>query len=442
VNVTAASPSDPATTIRSKRFAVLLVIAAVVGVIASLAAWGFLELIHGIQQGVFHDLPKDFGYDTAPDWWSLPVLAIAGAVVAFAVVRLPGSGGHVPADGLSTGTTQPIQLPGVVLAGLATIGLGLVLGPEAPLIALGGGLGILGARLIRRDAPPELETILAVSATFAALSLIFDSPLIAAIILIEASGVGGPRLPLVLIPGLLAAGIGSLVSIGLGSFTGLSTSAYSLGVLPVPAFARPDIADFAWTIPLAAAVAVGTFAIFRLAKVTHRLASWRPFLVLPAVGIAVSAAAIAFSQATDKGVGEVLFSGQDALPGLVAQAGTWSLGALALLIVFKGFAYAISLGSFRGGPTFPAMFLGAAAGVMAAQLPGFDLTPAVAVGIGAGVASVLRIPLSAVVLATLLTANAGVGAGPVVIVGVVVAYMTTIFISRPGAAPAAAAGDG
>src|SRR5438552_11881178 len=81
------------------------------------------------------------------------------------------------------------------------------------------------------------------------------------------------------------------------------------------------------------------------------------------------------------------------------------------------------------------MFLGAAAGVMAAHLPGFDLTPAVAVGIGAGVASVLRIPLSAVVLATLLTANAGVGAGPVIIVGVVVAYMTTIFISRPGAAP-------
>ena len=39
----------------------------------------------------------------------------------------------------------------------------------------------------------------------------------------------------------------------------------------------------------------------------------------------------------------------------------WLLNALALLIVFKGVAYSVSLGSFRGGPTFPAIFLGAAA---------------------------------------------------------------------------------
>ena len=65
------------------------------------------------------------------------------------------------------------------------------------------------------------------------------------------------------------------------------------------------------------------------------------------------------------------------LPGLVAQASTWSVGALALLLVCKGIAYALSLGSFRGGPTFPAVFLGAAAGLMASHLPGFPVTPAV-----------------------------------------------------------------
>ena len=66
---------------------------------------------------------------------------------------------------------------------------------------------------------------------------------------------------------------------------------------------------------------------------------------------------------------------------------------------FKGVAWAISLAGFRGGPTFPAIFLGAAAGVLASHLPGFDLTPAVAVGIGAAVVAVLRLPLSAVVIA-------------------------------------------
>ncbi|HEV7462205.1 MAG TPA: hypothetical protein VGN78_16855, partial [Solirubrobacteraceae bacterium] len=137
---------------------------------------------------------------------------------------------------------------------------------------------------------------------------------------------------------------------------------------------------------------------------------------------------------TGKSVNEVLFSGQDALPGLVSGAATWSLSALALLLLCKGLAWAISLGSFRGGPTFPAIFLGAAGGLMAAQLPGYSLTPAIAVAIGAAVASVLRLPLSAIVLATLLTANSGIGAMPLVIVGVVVAYVTSSFLSGPRAA--------
>src|SRR6476661_10642132 len=86
----AASPVDPTSTMLSKRFAALLVLAALVGVVASLAAWGFLELIYQIQQEVFTHLPKDLGYDGAPLWWSLPVLAIAGLVTAFAIARLPG----------------------------------------------------------------------------------------------------------------------------------------------------------------------------------------------------------------------------------------------------------------------------------------------------------------------------------------------------------------
>jgi hypothetical protein len=51
---------------------------------------------------------------------------------------------------------------------------------------------------------------------------------------------------------------------------------------------------------------------------------------------------------------------------------------------------------------------------------------------GAGVTSVLRLPLTGVVTATVLTANSGVGAEPLVIVGVVVAYVVTLVLSdRP-----------
>src|SRR3954468_22556610 len=269
--------AGPDSALRSKAFVVVLVLAAIVGVIASLAAWGFLELIFYIQRWVFTDIPSDLGYaHGTPLWWYVPVLALAGIAAALAIVRLPGNGGHVPAHGLNPSPTQPIELPGMLLAGIASIGLGLVVGPEAPLIALGGGLGFLTIRSLRRDAPPELGTVLASSGTFAAVSFLFGSPLIAAVILIEAAGLGGSRLPLVLIPGLLAAGIGSLVSIGMGSLTGLSTADISLSPLQLPDFARPDLVDFLWTVPFAAAIAVVTFAIFHLGRKTQRVAAPRP----------------------------------------------------------------------------------------------------------------------------------------------------------------------
>jgi H+/Cl- antiporter ClcA len=432
------SPEQVDATIESRAFVVLLAIAAIVGVVVSLATWCFLELINQIQRGVFVHLPSDLGYHGgAPEWWPLPVLAIAGVVVAFAIDRLPGQAGHIPANGLAAaggGPTMPIELPGILLAAIATIGLGVVLGPEAPLIALGAGLGVLTLRLARKDVPPQVLTVVAAAGSFAAVSFLFESPLIAAVIMIEATGLGGSKLRLVLLPGLLAAGIGTLVSVGLGSWTGLSTSAYALGTLSLPAFPRPDAADFGWTIALAIAIAAVTAIVIRGGKGTQRLAKPRPFLVLPAVGLIVAGLAILFQATTGKSFMEVLFSGQSALPGLVSHAPAWSLSALGLLIVFKGLAYSLSLGSFRGGPTFPAIFLGAAAGLMAAQLPGFSITPAVVVGMGAATVAVLRLPLSAVVIASVLSAKSGLGAEPLVIVGVVVSYIVTVRLSAPQAA--------
>jgi H+/Cl- antiporter ClcA len=286
-------------------------------------------------------------------------------------------------------------------------------------------LGVFVIRRARKDATEELTAVMAAAGTFAALAMIFESPLIASVVVIEAAGLGGPRLPVVLVPGLLAAGIGSLMLVGMGSWTGLNTDTIAIGVLDLPNFARPDVADVGWTILLAVATAVVAFVVIRLARELHPRFMVRPFVFLPLAAIAVAGLAIAFAETTDKGVDQVLFSGQEAIGPLVSDASTWSLTALALVIVFKGIAWSISLGAFRGGPIFPSLFLGAAAGLMAAQLPGFSITPAVAVGIGAAVASVLRLPLTAVVLAILLTSNSGPGAAPLVIVGVVVAYVTT-----------------
>ena len=424
-----APPADPTAPMRTREFRSLVVLAGLLGIIASTIAWSFLELVTHMQGWVFNDLPDAFGYDAAPVWWPLPVLGIAGVIVAFAIDRLPGVGGHIPAEGLNASPTQPIELPGVIAAGVATLGLGLVLGPEAPLIAIGGGLGLLAIQLARPGAPDEVGQVLAASATLAALAFLFGSPIIAALILIEAAGLGGARLPIVLVPGLFAAAIGSLMWIGLGSWTGLNTSAISIGALNLPAFARPDVADFVWTIVLSVVIAVVTFVIFRIARGTHRLSTPRPFVALPAIGLVVAGLAILFSQVADKSVSYALFSGESSIGALTENPSAWPLWALALLIGCKGIAYALSLGGFRGGPVFPALFLGAAGGMMAAQLPGFSLTPAIAVGLGASVASVLKLPLSAAALGVFLTIHAGPGASPLIIVGVVIAYLTTLALS-------------
>jgi hypothetical protein len=90
-------------TIRSKQYVGLLVIVALIGIVASLAAWCFLELVHQIQQELYVHLPSAVGYSHGPPkCWSLPVLAIAALIVALAITRLPGNGGHIPAEGLST----------------------------------------------------------------------------------------------------------------------------------------------------------------------------------------------------------------------------------------------------------------------------------------------------------------------------------------------------
>src|SRR3954453_3610952 len=253
--IAAGAPVDPGALIRSRQYRVILVFAAAVGVLVSLVAWAFLELVHGIQGGVYEDLPGDLGFDSAPWWWPLPWLAIAGLLTAIAITRLPGTGGHIPANGVRRGggRTQPIELAGVLMAALATLGLGLVLGPEAPLIALGMGLGVLAVRRAKHDAPEPLVMVMAAAGSFAAISTVFGSPVIGAVILIEAAGLGGARLPVVLLPRLIAGGVGSLGVIGVGGGAGLSRSPWGLTPFDLPAFSQPTAVHFLWAVALSIA---------------------------------------------------------------------------------------------------------------------------------------------------------------------------------------------
>jgi hypothetical protein len=56
-----APPSDPAAILRSRGYAGLLLLAALLGVPISAAAYGFLALVGALQDWVFTDLPQGAG---------------------------------------------------------------------------------------------------------------------------------------------------------------------------------------------------------------------------------------------------------------------------------------------------------------------------------------------------------------------------------------------
>jgi H+/Cl- antiporter ClcA len=365
-----------------------------------------------------------------------PPLLLAGVLVGLTIRYLPGTAGHSPADGFKTGEGPPsaIELPGILFAAGATLSLGVVLGPEAPLVALGSGLGALAIRLVKRDAPTTTQAVVAAAGSFAAISAVLGSPLTGAFLLMEASGLGGSMMELVLVPGLLAAGVGSLIFIGLDSLTGLGT--FSLAVPGLPQVGVPTVAGFLWAVAIGVrAVPAGSasrwLGLFRRAHVEQRL-----LLLTPVAGLAIA------------GLGDRVrrSHGQELLRGavlrtirprpLIAHSTSYSVGALLLLLACKGVAYGVSLSSFRGGPTFSAMFLGAAGGLALSHLPRLPLIDGVAVGIGAMTVVMLRLPLTSVLLATLLLASDGLAVMPLVIVAVVVAYVAPARLTTPDAAPA------
>jgi H+/Cl- antiporter ClcA len=147
-----------------------LVLAALIGVAVAVAAVLFQTAIQDLIHLIWEEIPDWFGWDEPAAWYVLLVPALAGVLVA-AAMRLPGQGGHAPLQGLAVDPVPPANLLSILSAALATLGLGLVLGPEAPLIALGLGLPVLILRVVGTHGADERLLVLAGAfAAIAALS--------------------------------------------------------------------------------------------------------------------------------------------------------------------------------------------------------------------------------------------------------------------------------
>jgi len=423
---------DPVAVIRSRQYIASLVLAAILGIPISAIAYGFLALVAAIQRLLFSGLPNQVFGGPAPAWWPAPWLVLCGLLTGLTIRYLPGNGGHSPAFGLKTGGAPPSggELIGIALAALTTLSLGAVLGPEAPLIAIGGGLAALTVRLAKKDAPPMALTIMASAGSFAAISTLLGSPVLGAFLIMEAAGIGGMALSLVALPGLLASGIGALVFIGLDNLTGLGS--FSLALTTVPPAVTPTLATMGWALAMGVAGALLGWLIRWVGLSLRPIVHLNRVLITSGLGLIIGLTAMAYQLISGHSFTQVLFSGQDALPELVEHAADYSAAVLILLIVCKALVYGVSLSAFRGGPVFPSMFIGAALGIAASGLPGMDLAPAIGMGIGAMCAAMLRLPLTSTLLATLLMGADGVAVTPQVVVAVAVAFVITNVLPAPG----------
>src|SRR5690348_1789896 len=69
----ATAQPDPAALLRSRGYLAVLLIAALLGVPVSAAAYGFLALVSYLQKELFTRLPHGLGFASEPAWWPLPV---------------------------------------------------------------------------------------------------------------------------------------------------------------------------------------------------------------------------------------------------------------------------------------------------------------------------------------------------------------------------------
>lgn len=115
------------------------------------------------------------------------------------------------------------------------------------------------------------------------------------------------------------------------------------------------------------------------ARSTLRDPAYRKLLVLsvPVMGVLVAICVILFAEITGEPGFAILFSGSKALTPVVEEASTLGAATLAWLLLFKALAWMLSMGSFRGGPVFPAISVGTAAGILASELlPAVSLSAA------------------------------------------------------------------
>ena len=387
----------------------LLALAVALGIVASLAASVFMAVVEEGQMLLFESLPTSLGFDSAP-WWLIGLVLLVGAGLIAIARRMPGATGAGPLGGFHF-DTPVAALPSVLLAAFGTLAFGFVLGPEAPLIVIGSVIGALALR--RRGEREQMAGRLLGGS--AAIGAVFGNPFITAFMLLEFAA-NGLMPASVLVPVLLALASGYAVQVGFLGLDGLGVHSLSVSGLP-----NYDTIGFGHLVValVVAAVAGALVTIVRMGAVRLDIAAMRrPVPALLVVAL-ITLLVVVGAQAVGASPELVLFSGSAAMDELTQQG---SLAIVIAVVAAKAIAFAAALGGgFRGGPVFPAAYLGVAVAITASLLlTDVPVTPLAAAGIAASAAAMIKLPATSALLGALIIAGSGPAVAPFAIVGAIV----------------------
>jgi H+/Cl- antiporter ClcA len=318
--------SGSASRTRQRPFPAMLV----AGVVSLAVGYAVLKLVNVGIGFVWESIPGT--WTQTPAWYVIGVLLIA-AVLVYLVRRFVGDSGHSPIGGIKVSGLTPKEYAGALLAIFASLWGGVVLGPEVALVATGSVIGGIAAKWMR----------------------ITESKVVTKVVGVGALG------------GILALFVEPIMS---GSM--------KLGSAPTAI----EVDQLGWAV-LVALIATLAVTIARLvAALIARASHAGPHLpILIGAALIIAAAALLMQAWTGQSITYVTTSGEDLITDLPTLT---SASTVATIIALKTIAYAVSLGAgFRGGPFFPAMFVGAASGLLIALV--IDGGPSVPAAIVVGV---------------------------------------------------------
>jgi H+/Cl- antiporter ClcA len=362
----------------------LLFAAAILGAVIGIVSDAFIRAIQIMSRLIWSHVPNGSGYQP----WAILLIAVAGGVITGLCVKFFGKNEEgigfesVLVAVKKDGELGFKQIKRVVLNAYAGLVSGASIGPESPLVTLGGFCGDLFARLLRTT-KKQIMAFITISLG-GSIGILFNSPVAGPVLFAEEPPTDDSASnKLLVFASMMAASIGFAVYAFLGA-------PFIKSLKLVPAYAGFKAIDLLYGLLIGI---IGTlvglifrYAIDRSKQFFKRLDTW-PVGRGAVVGLIVGACG-AISPL-------VMFDGSAQLSNLVAHVSTYSITALLSLAVIRLISTSVALGGgYQGGNIFPSIFIAGAIGLAIHKLLPFIPAPVAMVSCMASVMYVfLPLPL-------------------------------------------------